>query len=103
MEEGQEILNKKFKVLKKIGSGAFGDIYKVQKAETGEILAAKIEKAVKLQNQTMLIWESKIIHKLKGKTAVPSIHCVGHDKSERGRKYHIIVMDLLGKSLEHLF
>jgi casein kinase 1 len=30
-----------------LGSGAFGDIYKVQKIKTGEFYAAKIEKATK--------------------------------------------------------
>lgn len=46
MEKGAEILDHRFKVLHKIGSGAFGDIYKVLKIKSGEILAAKIEKAV---------------------------------------------------------
>ena len=47
MEEGQEILDKRYKIIKKLGSGAFGDIYKVEKKKTGDFLAAKIEKAVK--------------------------------------------------------
>jgi len=33
--------------VKKLGSGAFGEIFKVEKKKTGEFYAAKIEKAVK--------------------------------------------------------
>ena len=47
MEEGQEILDKRYKVIKKLGSGAFGEIYRVEKKKTGDYLAAKVEKAVK--------------------------------------------------------
>lgn len=45
--EGQEILEKRYKVIKKLGGGAFGEIFKVEKRKTGEHLAAKVEKAVK--------------------------------------------------------
>jgi serine/threonine protein kinase len=47
LTEGQEILDGRFKIMKKLGSGAFGDIYKVEKKKTGEFYAAKIEKATK--------------------------------------------------------
>lgn len=43
MEDGQEILDKRFRVINKMGSGAFGEIYKVEKLKTGEFLAAKVE------------------------------------------------------------
>ena len=61
MEEGQEILDKRYKVIKKLGGGAFGDIYKVEKRKTGDMLAAKVEKAVKNAKHIMLFWESKLI------------------------------------------
>ena len=47
LSEGQEILEGRYKILKVLGSGAFGEIYRVEKKKTGEILAAKIEKASK--------------------------------------------------------
>ena len=47
MEEGQEILDKRYKVIKKLGAGAFGEVFKVQKKKTGDYLVAKVEKAVK--------------------------------------------------------
>jgi len=51
----------------------------------------------------MLFWESKLIHKLRGKTSVPNLHFVGDEKTEDGKCFHVMVMDLLGKSLEDLF
>lgn len=90
-------------MLKKLGGGAFGEIYKVEKKKTGQILAAKVEKAVKMQRHIMLFWESKLIHKLRGKTYVPDLHFVGDEKTEDGKLFHVMVMDLLGKSLEDLF
>ena len=47
MEEGQEILDKRYKIVKRLGAGAFAEIYKVEKKKTGEMYAAKIEKATK--------------------------------------------------------
>ena len=40
-------MDKRYKVLKKLGAGAFGELWKVEKKKTGDHLAAKIEKAVK--------------------------------------------------------
>ena len=44
--EGKEILEGRFKIVKKLGSGAFGEIYRVEKKKSGEHFAAKIERAV---------------------------------------------------------
>ena len=51
----------------------------------------------------MLFWESKIMNKLRGKSGIPNIHFVGNEKTVDGKVYHIIIMDLLGKSSEELF
>lgn len=60
----------------------------------------------------MLFWEGKLIHKLRGKSKylvtyckahVPHLHFVGDEKTEDGKQYHVMVMDLLGPSLEDLF
>ena len=34
---------------------------------------------------------------------MPNLHFVGDEKTEDGKTYHVMVMDLLGKSLEDLF
>ena len=95
-------MDKRYKILRKLGGGAFGELYKVEKNKDHTILAAKVEKAVKNQKHIMLFWESKLIHKLRGKTAVPNLHFVGDEKTEDGKVFHVMVMDLLGKSLEDL-
>lgn len=43
--------------------------------------AAKLEKATKYQKHVMLFWESKLIHKLRGKTHVPGLYYIGTDNS----------------------
>jgi serine/threonine protein kinase len=42
LADDQEILDGRFKICKRLGSGAFGEIFKVQKKKTGEFYAAKI-------------------------------------------------------------
>lgn len=34
---------------------------------------------------------------------VPNLHFVGDEKTEDNKTFHVMVMDLLGKSLEDLF
>lgn len=51
----------------------------------------------------MLFWESKLIHKLRGKTMVPGLYYIGTDNSIADQAYHVMVMDMLGPSLEDLF
>ena len=51
----------------------------------------------------MLFWESKIVHKLRGKTEVPNLYYIGTDNSVPGMSFHVMIMDLLGPSIEDLF
>ena len=41
------ILDKRYKLEKKLGAGAFGELYRVEKQKDKSKLAAKVEKAVK--------------------------------------------------------
>ena len=41
LKEGDEILEGRFKIIKKLGAGAFGEIFKVEKKKTGDMYAAK--------------------------------------------------------------
>lgn len=41
-----DILEGRFKVIKRLGNGAFGEIYKVEKKRDKTLYACKIEKAV---------------------------------------------------------
>ena len=40
---------------------------------------------------------------MRGKTNVPNLHYVGDEKTEDGKHFHVMVMDMLGASLEDLF
>ena len=63
----------------------------------------------------MLFWESKLIHKMKKSRkcqsrvssmvveCVPLLHYIGTDNSVKNLQFHVMVMDLLGPSLEDLF
>jgi len=52
--EGMDILDGRFKIVRKLGSGAFGEIFKVEKKKSGEIYAAKI---VRNKNITFLFYK----------------------------------------------
>ena len=71
LEEGTELLEGRFRVIKRLGTGSFGEIYQVQKQEDGSIYAAKIERAVQNTKHVLLFYESKLMHMLKGKTSIP--------------------------------
>ena len=51
----------------------------------------------------MLFWESKLMHKLRGKTFIPSLYYIGTDKSNDAHHFHVMIMDLLGPTLDDLF
>lgn len=103
LDEGMDILEGRFKVVKRLGNGAFGEIYKVEKKRDKTTYAAKIEKAVANSKHVMLFWESKLIHKLRGKTNIPQLYYIGTDKANEKNPFHVMVMDMLGPSLEDLF
>ena len=76
-QANEEILDKRYQIMGKIGSGAFGEIYSVQKKLTKEIYAMKVERPNKNNQEIMVFWESKIMKVLKYKTQVPNLHFVG--------------------------
>jgi casein kinase 1 len=86
----------KYKIGKKIGSGSFGEIYEGINQQTNEKVAIKLESVNSRHPQ--LIYESKLIKLLQGNPGIPAIHWFGTEGS-----YNVMVMDLLGASLEDLF
>lgn len=86
----------KFKIQKKIGSGSFGEIYEGLNLETNEAVAIKLENINTRHPQ--LIYESKIIKLFQGGAGIPAVHWLGTEGS-----YNVMVIDLLGPSLEDLF
>ncbi|CAD6185063.1 unnamed protein product [Caenorhabditis auriculariae] len=86
----------KFRLGRKIGSGSFGDIYLGQHVQTNEEVAVKLE-CVKSRHPQLHI-ESKLYRVMQGGIGIPEIRWCGLEG-----EYNVMVMELLGPSLEDLF
>ncbi|OIW08991.1 hypothetical protein TanjilG_05967 [Lupinus angustifolius] len=86
----------KFRLGRKLGSGSFGEIYLGTNIQTNEDVAVKLEKAKTKHPQ--LLYESKLYKILQGGTGIPNVRWFGVEG-----EYNVLVMDLLGSSLEDLF
>jgi casein kinase 1 len=86
----------KFQLGRKIGSGSFGDIHLGTNMQTNEEVAVKLEKASTKQPQ--LLYEAKVYKIIAGHPGIPEVHWYGVDGD-----YNVMVIDLLGPSLEDLF
>ena len=91
---GETVFNK-YKLLKKIGQGAFGSIYEAKSTKNNDLFAVKLEDMK--QGQYILEEESLLLSHLNC-PRVPKIECFGYSCS-----YIILVMELLGKSLDKIF
>jgi len=81
---------------RKIGAGSFGDIYMGTNVQTGDEVAIKLESIKSKHPQ--LLYESKLYKILAGGIGVPNVHWYGVEGD-----YNVMVIDLLGPSLEDLF
>ncbi|CAJ0565700.1 unnamed protein product, partial [Mesorhabditis spiculigera] len=86
----------KYKLIRKIGSGSFGDIYAGINVSNGEEVACKLEYTSARHPQ--LLYESKVYKILQGGVGIPHIRYYGVEG-----QHNCLVMDLLGPSLEDLF
>uniref|UniRef100_A0A7S0SA12 non-specific serine/threonine protein kinase n=1 Tax=Mantoniella antarctica TaxID=81844 RepID=A0A7S0SA12_9CHLO len=97
MSSGLELrVGNKYRLGRKIGSGSFGDIYLGTHIQTGEEVGIKLE-SVKTKHP-QLLYESKLYKILQGGTGIPNVRWFGVEGD-----YNIMVLDLLGPSLEDLF
>ncbi|KAL7140335.1 hypothetical protein ABFS83_09G113900 [Erythranthe nasuta] len=85
----------KFKLGRKIGGGSFGEIYLGTNIQTNEEVAIKLENVKTKHPQ--LVYESKLYKLLQGGTGIPNVRWFGVEGD-----YNVLVMDLLGPSLEDL-
>ena len=86
----------KYRLGRRIGSGSFGDIYLGTNIQTGDEVAIKLETIRTKHPQ--LLYESKLYKILQGGVGIPTVRWYGIEGD-----YNIMVMDLLGPSLEDLF
>ncbi|XP_009621857.1 casein kinase 1-like protein 11 [Nicotiana tomentosiformis] len=90
------VVGGKFKLGRRIGSGSFGELYLGVNIQNGEEVAIKLE-SVKTKHP-QLHYESKIYMLLSGGTGIPNLKWFGVEG-----EYNVMVIDLLGPSLEDLF
>ncbi|XP_061352922.1 casein kinase 1-like protein 11 isoform X6 [Gastrolobium bilobum] len=90
------VIGGKFKLGRKIGSGSFGELFLGVNVQSGEEVAVKLE-SVKTKHP-QLLYESKLYMLLQGGTGIPNLKWSGVEGD-----YNVMVIDLLGPSLEDLF
>ncbi|XP_074597061.1 casein kinase I-like isoform X1 [Brevipalpus obovatus] len=86
----------KFRLGRKIGSGSFGDIYLGTNVASGEEVAIKLE-CLKTKHPQLHI-ETRIYRVMAGGVGIPALKWFGTEGD-----YNVMVMELLGPSLEDLF
>ncbi|RDD38775.1 Casein kinase I isoform alpha [Trichoplax sp. H2] len=93
---GEFVVGGKYKLLQKIGSGSFGEIYKAVNITNGEEVAVKLESIRARHPQ--LLYEAKLYKVFQSGVGIPRLRWYGQEKD-----FNVLVIDLLGPSLEDLF
>ncbi|VDL72664.1 unnamed protein product [Nippostrongylus brasiliensis] len=86
----------RFRLGRKIGSGSFGDIYLGLNVQTNEEVAVKLE-CIKSKHPQLHI-EARLYRVMSGGIGIPDVKWCGLEGD-----YNVMVMELLGPSLEDLF
>ena len=98
--ENQNELNlgSKFKMFvnRKLGNGAFGDVYQGQNKKTKSLVAIKVEKNKNIRF-SQLKNEASLLKYLSGCEGIPNIYLYA-----KSNEYSFLIMDLLGPSLENI-
>jgi serine/threonine protein kinase len=90
-----DVVNKKYKIINKIGGGSFGQIYKGQNIRTSEFVAIKVEPIAGGVN--LLKHESIVYQYLQNCRGVPVVKWFGRDDNN-----YYMVINLLGESLQSI-
>lgn len=85
----------KYTVIEKIGAGSFGEIY-LTTTSKGEKWAVKIERLSSRSPQ--LLYESTVLRQIQGSPGIPKFKWSGIEGN-----YTMMVLELLGPSIEDLF
>ncbi|KAL0080819.1 kinase-like domain-containing protein [Phycomyces blakesleeanus] len=95
--EGRDIrIGNKYKLGRKIGAGSFGEIYLGSNIVSGEDVAVKMENIRAAHPQ--LEYEARVYKTLAGGVGIPFVRWYGKEVD-----HNVLVMDLLGPSMEDLF
>ncbi|XP_051186432.1 casein kinase 1 isoform X3 [Lolium perenne] len=92
----EHVVAGKFRLGRKIGSGSFGELYLGINIQNGEEVGIKLEPVKSKHPQ--LHYESKVYMLMQGGTGIPHLKWYGVEG-----EYNVMVIDLLGPSLEDLF
>lgn len=95
IEQKNIIVGGKYRLLYPIGQGSFGELYCASCVHTDEHVAVKLEKCNK--KCLLLAHEAKVYKILRGGIGIPRIRYFGCEGS-----YNVLVVDLLGPTLEDL-
>jgi casein kinase 1 len=96
MEARQIRVGNRYILKKRIGGGSFGEIYRGTDSQTNEDIAIKLEKTDCTHPQ--LLGEAKILKYLKCSKGITKVHWFGTEGL-----FNIMIIDLLGPSLEDCF
>lgn len=92
-------VSNEYEIIKKLGSGSFGEVYLTKIVKDGTLVASKIEE--KSNKHSKILDEYKIYKKLekkKIKDIIPEIYSIYETP-----KFNVLVMELLGDNLDTLF
>jgi len=92
---GSHVIKGRWKIIKKIGQGAFGEIYQAKNIVTSEMVAIKVER-VDSKKQVLKL-EVAVLKKLQDSAYVCRFNTCG-----RFSNYNYMVMELLGENLSEL-
>jgi serine/threonine protein kinase len=96
------IINKEWKLVKRLGAGSFGEIFLAVNSNTNEEAAVKME-AVGKESSGQLEHEYRLLKSLDSGSAVGISKVFWFGKDGVQNLYTVLVMELLGPSLEDLF
>lgn len=85
----------RFRVVKKLGKGSFGEVFQGIDLKTKQPVAIKVERPG--STKPVLLHESRVLEALSGIKGVPKLHLISRQPSSTS-----MVTDLLGPSLEEL-
>lgn len=89
------VVGNRFKIIKQVGKGSFGEVYKAYDSENKHNVAIKIEKKEKSKR---LLHEFDLYANLDGMKGIPKMYWKGNHNDN-----NVIAMEYLGPSLDELF